>query len=174
MCWHIYHFLYFYVLTYISFLYFYMLTYISFLIFLCVDICIISYIFMCWHIYHFLYDMLTYISFPHGRRLQKTSGIPSQVRHTHWCAKTESYGGKKAYRGQNLNRAPACYVNSLFYCCQRLLGKNNTGTISASHLGCQHLLRDALPLTTAYRLATFTQHLAPRYTLIFVWRHYLL
>ena len=40
MCWHIYHFLYFYVLKYKSSL-----------IFSCVDMYIISYIFMCWHMY---------------------------------------------------------------------------------------------------------------------------
>ena len=37
----------------------------------------------------------------------------------------------------------------LFYCCKRLLGRNNTGTISAPHQLCRHLFRGALPLTTA-------------------------
>ena len=40
-----------------------------------------------------------------------------------------------------------------FYCCKRLLGRNNTGTISTPHQICRHLLRGALPLTTAYGLA---------------------
>ena len=34
-----------------------------------------------------------------------------------------------------------------FYCCKRLLRRNNTATVSAPHERCQHLLRDALPLS---------------------------
>ena len=41
----------------------------------------------------------------------------------------------------------------LFYCCKRLLGRNNTLTISAPHQVFRHLLRGALPLTTAYGIA---------------------
>ena len=34
-----------------------------------------------------------------------------------------------------------------FYCCKRLLGRNNTATTSAPHERCQHLLRGALLLS---------------------------
>ena len=34
-----------------------------------------------------------------------------------------------------------------FYCCKRLLGRNNTATASAPHERCQHLLRGALLLS---------------------------
>ena len=36
-----------------------------------------------------------------------------------------------------------------FYCCKRLLGRNNTETISAPHERCQHLFKGALLLPTA-------------------------
>ena len=34
-----------------------------------------------------------------------------------------------------------------FYCCKRLLGRNNTATTSAPHQRCQHFLRGALLLS---------------------------
>ena len=38
-----------------------------------------------------------------------------------------------------------------FYCCKRLLGRNNTATTSAPHERCQHLLKGALLLSTGWR-----------------------
>ena len=40
-----------------------------------------------------------------------------------------------------------------FYCCKRLLGRNNTATTSAPHERCQHLLKGALLLSMRDGLA---------------------
>ena len=47
------------------------------------------------------------------------------------------------------------YTSLIFYCCKWLLGRNSTATTSAPHEGCQHLLRGALPLSTAWRTSNF-------------------